>query len=262
MNTKNQNMFWDVQVSIAKAVAAQEKPSLAKLHHDILEEIGQRPNEELIEYFLKIAKIPSQEKEEYFNYVGISKVPAMEITENLIKKSSTNPHIQIADNIACGDAPTVLKFRQVYSEEYGEPPSMKLIEYFLKKTQDVLRAKAEGGKVPSKIAFVEEVAAIPNSTVLKFRKSFEEQFGVLPTAELIEHFLKKLQKNSLSGGNEADSDDFTSSDPKVNFAKSAARQNIATILQFVKVFEKAYAEKPSVALIDVFIKNIPRTKKD
>ena len=44
--------------------------------------------------------------------------------------------------------------------------------------------------------------------------------------------------------------------------RPTGNNNIATILQFVKIFEKAYGEKPSVAVIDVFIKNIPRTTKD
>ncbi len=246
-------MFWDVQLSIAKSIAALEKPSLARLHHDILEEIGQGPGEKLIKYFLEITKIPEEEREEYFRYVGISKKKDDE-TVTLPEKSDSNRPVQLADTIACGDAPTVLNFRQAHIKAYGEPPSTELIEYFLKKIPDPPRVKTDGGGTQSKPVFTEKFAATPNATVLKFRESFAGQFGELPSSELTEHFLKKLQENPADGSKAAPVD----SDSRVNFAKHAASNDITTILQFRKEYEKAYNEAPASELIDIFITNLPK----
>lgn len=234
-------MLWEIQLSIAKAVAAQAKPSLAQLHHDIVEEIGQHPSEKLLDYFLGIAIIPKEEKEEYFKYVGISK-----------KKVKTNRPVQLANAIACSDAPTVLSFRQAHIKEYGAPPSTELIDYFLKKIPEPPRVKRDSGKKESRLAFVEKFAALPKATVLKFRESFTEQFGGLPSTELTQHFLEKSQENTGSNNKTL----ALAPHSKSNFAKRAANRNIVTILQFRKVYEKVYNEAPANELIDIFIKNL------
>lgn len=193
-STNNQRIFWEIQLSIAKAVASLEKPSLAQLHHDIVEEIGQHPGEKLLDYFLGIAKIPKEEKEEYFKYIGISKKRVNE-TVTVSAKANTNRPVQLAVTIACSETPTVLSFRQAHIKEYGEPPSTELIEFFLTKIPEPPRVKIESGWTLSSLAFVEKIAANPNATVLKFRESFTEQFGRLPSTELTQHFLEKSQEN-------------------------------------------------------------------
>ena len=252
-SVNNQPMFWDVQLSIAKSIAALEKPSLARLHHDILEEIGQGPGEKLIEYFLEITKIPEEERDEYFRYVGISKTRDDE-TVTVPEKADSNRPAQLADTIACGDAPTVLNFRQAHIKEYGEPPSTELIEYFLQKIPEPPRVKADSGETQSKPLFAEKFAATPNATVLKFRERFVGQFGENPSTELTEHFLKKLQENPADASKTAPVDP----DSRINFAKYAASHDITTILQFRKEYEKVYNEAPTSELIDIFITNLPK----
>ncbi len=253
-SANNQPMFWDIQLSIAKSVAGLKKPSLAQLHHDILEEIGQSPGEKLIEYFLEITKIPEEEREEYFRYVGISRKKSNE-TVTVSEKSDTRRPSQLADTIACGDAPTVLSFRQAHIKEYGDPPSTELIEYFLKKIPEPSQVKTDGGGTQSRVAFAKKFAAVSNATVLKFRESFTEQFGGPPSTELTEHFLEKLQENSAGRSTAVPVD----SDSRVDFAKRAANRDIVTILQFRQEYEKVYNEAPAGELIDVFIKNLPET---
>ncbi len=242
-STDEQTIFWEIQLSIAKAVAALKKPSLARLHHDIVEEIGQRPGKKLIDYFLEIARIPEEEKEEYFGYIGIT------------PKKKGDRFSQLADTIACGDAPTVLNFRQSYSEAFGEPPSLKLIEYFLQKIPEPPKVRVNKGRAESQMAFVERTATAPNATVLKFRKSFANQFGTPPAADLTEHFLEKLQEKPAISANTMMPLD---SESGIDFAKRAARENVTTILQFRKEYENSYNEAPASELIDMFIKNLPK----
>ncbi len=255
----SQNSYWDVQISIAEAIACLPKPSLAKLHHDILEEIGKRPSLKLTDYFLSITKISKEEREEYFKYIGMSDDADVKTVQEVTETTNKSSYLQLADTIASGDAPTVLKLRQAYIEEYDEPPSTKLIEYFLKKIQSVPHGTIENGGKQEKLDFVQQIAGSPNPTVLTFRKRFIAQFGSSPSNELTEYFLKILQKISSNSVDETPGDDF---DSKVVFAKTVARGLISTILQFREAFKKAYGETPSADLIDVFIKNLPSTNND
>ncbi len=252
-SANNQTIFWEIQLSIAKAVASMEKPSLARLHRDIVEEIGQHPGEKLLDYFLGITQIPNEEKEEYFKYIGISKTGDKETVVPPAKADTDRP-ADLAATIACGDTPTVLRFRQAHIKEYGEPPSTELIEFFLKKIPEPPRVTVDSGGTQNRQEFVEKIAANPNVTVLKFRESFTKQFGESPPTALTQYFLEKSQENSGS----SDKTVPLESDSKATFAKRAAKQNITTILQFRKQYEKVYNEAPANELIDIFIKNLPK----
>lgn len=239
-----QDDLWDVQVSIAKAAAKLPNPSLAKLHHEVLEEIGHGPGLDLVDFFVGIAKISEKEIKEYFQYIGKSN---KENTEEIKK----DPCLLLADSIACGDSPTVLKFRHAFIKEHGEPPSEELTEYFLKKMQSAPRGKTVSGDKQAKFNFAEIIANRPNPTVLKLRHEFSKQYGSPPSGEITQYFLKKIQENTCIT---VPDEDYQS---KVNFAKTVANGLISTILQFRKAFEKAYGETPSTEIIDVFIKNLP-----
>lgn len=264
----DQKMYWDEQLSIARAVAHQSKPSLAKLHHDILEEVGQRPGLELIEYFLGMVQIPEEEKEEYLRYAGFATTREDVVEQVPQQKSSATPALLLADTVATGDTPTVLAFRQVYSAEYGEPPSAPLIEYFLKKVQHVQQKKNEGedkssGGEEEKRIFAEKTASGSYPTVLRLRRGYAARFGGVPSDELILHFLETLR--GRSGGSVAlDPSERVAgiADSRVAFAKGAAKRNVATILQFGKIYEKLYGEPPAIELIDVFIKNLPKARDE
>jgi len=253
----NQTIFWEIQLSIAKAVASLEKPSLARLHHDIVEEIGQRPSKKLVDYFLEIAKIPNEEKEEYFRYIGRLEPKKNEAEPTPEKSERSSSAQRLADTIVCSDTPTVLNFRQAHIKEYGEPPSMELVEYFLNKLPDPSRIQSDKSGPERWLAFAEKIAADPNATVLRFRESFTEKFGMPPSSELTQNFLKKLQKNSST------SNKTVASDPesKIRFAKDAGKRGITTILQLRKEYENVYNEAPDSELIDLFIENLPKRER-
>lgn len=251
-----QNIFWDVQVSIAKDIARLDNPSIAKLHHDVLEEFGQPPSCDLIDFFISIADIPKKEIDEYYNYRGISKNTTPE-PEKAVRPQSKDPYLQLADTIVCGEAPTVLKFRQAFIKEHGESPSTKLIEYFLAKMQAVPQEKAENNGKQGRSDFAEKLAGSSNPTVLKFRQSFIKQFGSPPSSDLTQHFLRKVQEYASNSSNEATNDSFES---QVAFTKMVAEGSVSTILDFRKEFKKSFGEEPPEKLIDIFLKNISGTK--
>ncbi len=245
---KKENIFWDVQVSIANAAAKLPQPSLAKLHHEVLEEIGQPPGPDLINYFIGIADLPDEEVEEYLSYIGKSK-------EKLKRKESKTDFEMLADKIA-GDAnPTVLKFRQAFIEEYNKPPSEKLTKYFLQKVQGDRRERPKNNDKQVQLDFAKKIAYGSHPTVLTLRKEYTQQFGSPPTDEITGYFLKVITEVPPPEVHEQDKKDF---EAKVNFAKTVSNGLIPTILQFRKAYEKVYGEPPPTEIIDVFIKHLPR----
>ncbi len=242
-STHEQDELWNIQVSIAKSIANLKAPSLAQLHHDILEEIGQGPGLDIVDYFVSIADIHEDEIMQYFQCIGAS-------TKGKINK---DPRMQLAEGIAHGHAPTVLKLRQAFIKEFNEVPSEKVTEYFLKQIQKGPRDGSVQVDMQSMLNFAAGAASEPNPTVLKFRHEFTKHYGFTPSCEVTQLFLKKIQeKNSLKVREE----DFES---KANFAETVATGLNLTIFQFRQAYEKVYNEAPSVDIIDVFLKNLPRT---
>ncbi len=241
-STRKHDELWNIQVSIAKAIANLQNASIAQLHHDILEEIGQGPGLDVVDYFVSIADIPEDEVKQYFQRIGAS-------TKEKIKK---DPRLLLADSVAGGHSPSVLKLRHAFKKEYNEPPSEKVTEYFLKKIQNVSRDDAVIVDKQSMLNFAAGVASELNPTVLKFRHEFIKHYGFTPSSEVTRFFLKKIQeKNSLNVREE----DYES---KVNFAETVANGLNLTIFQFRQAYEKVYDEAPSTDIIDIFLKNLPR----
>jgi hypothetical protein len=250
---KNKNdELWDVQVSIARAAARLPKPSLAKLHYEVLEEIGQPPSLELVDYFVDLTEITDEEIKEYFRFVG-------KPDEERQKEHSRDPGQELADRIARnGERPTVLKFRQAFAREFNESPSEELTRYFLLQVQGVSRDAAKNGGQQVRLTILaEKVAREPHPTVAKLRDAFREQFGAPPSDEITQYFLQKIQEYSQS--KKLPDEEF---DSKANFAKTVANGLISTILQFRKAYEKAYDEAPSTEIIEVFIQHLPRKNEE
>jgi len=244
------NDLWDVQVSIARAAARLPEPSLAKLHYEVLEEIGKPPGLDLVDYFVGLAEIAEEEIEEYFRFVGKR--------EGEKKQGNKEPGKKLADRIAGGDGPTVLKFRQAFEQELKKPPSEKLISYFLQRVQGAPRGKANNGEQPIRFTLLaEKIARGPQPTVVKLRDAFREQFGSPPSDEITQYFLQKIREYSQL--KDLPDEEF---DSKVNFAETVAGGLISTILQFRQAFEKAYGEVPSAEIIEIFIRNLPRKNED
>lgn len=248
ITTNKQDDLWSMQVSLANSAAMSPNPSLVKFHHEILEEIGHRPSLELVKYFVGIAKIPKKEIEEYFQSIGQT------IKEENTTEIETDPHLLLANNIASGDSPTILKFRQAFIKEYGEPPSDELTSYFLNAMQNTTTSKNVNRGKQAELNFVEKIASGSCPTILKLRNEFTKQYGCTPSEEVTQFFLKKIQENTKKKVSDEDYESM------IDFTKTVANGHISTILHFRKAFEKTYCMTPSTEIVDIFIKNLCPTK--
>ena len=243
--------FWEIQVSIARAAARSQEPSLAKLHYEVLEEIGRRPGLDIIDYFVKLAEIADEEVKEYFRFIGKS-------TSGRPQKEKKDPHKELADACARDSDPSVLKFRQAFISTFNAPPSEELISYFLEKVRggggDAAEVVKDAGK-QAQLALAANIAGGPNATVLQLREAFDERFCFMPSPEIIRYFLDKKREFILA--EKLPDDEYES---KAHFAKTVAGGLVSTILQFRKAFEKAYGESPTQEIIEVFIRSLSRKK--
>ncbi len=251
MNSGNKNdlEFWQIQVSIARAAARLPKPSLAKFHYEVLEEIGKPPGLDLIDYFVQLANIADEEVDEYFRFIGKTKEgPKKE--ENC---DPCDPQKELAKRCAGGDSPSVLKFRQAFLEEFNEPPPDDLIGYFLQLVQGAETGKEKSNDKQAQLNLAETIACTTHPTVAKLRDAFQKQFGTLPSNEIVQHFLEKMRQYAQV--KKLPDEEYES---KVNFAKTVAGGLVSTILQFRKTFEKAYGEPPAPEITEIFIRHLPR----
>ncbi|HHB75994.1 MAG TPA: hypothetical protein ENK84_05570 [Desulfobulbus sp.] len=251
MNSGNNNdlEFWEIQVSIARAAARLPKPSLAKFHYEVLEEIGKPPGLDLIDYFVQLTNIADEEVDEYFRFIGKTK-------EGPKKEKNRDPQKELAKRCTGGDSPSVLKFRQAFLEEFNEPPPEELIGYFLQLVQGTATGKDKSNDKQAQLNLAESIACSTHPTVAKLRNGFQEQFGTLPSNEIVQHFLEKMRQYAQV--KKLPDEEYES---KVNFAKTVAGGLVSTILQFRKAFEKAYGEPPAPEITEIFIRHLPRKNK-
>ena len=244
---KNNDLeFWEIQVSIARAAAKLPEPSLAKFHYEVLEEIGKPPGLDLIDYFVQLTDIADEEVDEYFRFIGKTK-------EGGKKEESRDPHKELANRCAGGESPSVLKFRQAFVEEFNEPPPEELIGYFLQTVQSAGTGKVKSNDRQAQLNLAETIARTTHPTVAKFRNGFQEQFGSLPSSDIVQYFLEKIRQYAQV--KKLPDEEYES---KVNFAKTVAGGLVSTILQFRKTFEKAYGEPPAPEITEIFIRHLPR----
>jgi hypothetical protein len=243
---KTNSPYWDVQVSIANGVAKMQSPSLAKLHHEILEEMGTPPSQELIDYFLEQVEVPDEELIEYYRYIGkydSSKGDSPAAT-------SHQPAGDLIDKLLQQGNPSVLTFRQAYLQQHGIDPSEQETREFLERKQNSGRQQVNLPNKQQYLQFAESIALGPHPTVLKLRTDFSKQFGTLPSEDVIKYFLDRMHNAPQQTNTTQESD------AKINFAKTVANGLISTVLQFRNAYEKVYSEEPSNEIIDVFIKNL------
>ncbi len=241
--------FWEIQVSIARAAAKLPKPSLAKFHYEVLEEIGKPPGLDLIDYFVQLTNIADEEVDEYFRFIGKTK-------DGGSKEEKGDPHKELAKRCAVGDSPSVLKFRQKFIEEFDETPSEELIGFFLQTVQGAGTGKVKTNDKQAHLHLAEAIAGTTHPTVGKLRNAFQEQFGTLPSSEIVQYFLEKMRQYSQA--KKLPDEEYES---KVNFAKTVAGGLVSTILQFRITFEKAYGEPPDREITEIFIRHLPRKKE-
>lgn len=241
--------LWKIQISIARAAAKLPHPSLAKFHYEVLEEIGKPPGLDVIDYFVNLTNIPEEEVDEYFRFICKTK-DGRQIEE------SRDPKKELAKRCANGESPTVLKFRQAFVEEFNEQPSEELIGYFLQTVRGTAAPeKAKGNDKQSQLNLAATIARNPHPTVATLRSEFKKRFGILPSAEITQHFLSKI--GQADQGDDIADEDYES---MVNFAQTVAGGIVSTILQFREAFEKAYGEPPSPEITEIFIRHLPQKK--
>lgn len=245
---KTNSPFWDVQVSIANGVAKMQSPSLAKLHHEILEEMGTPPSQELIDYFLEQVEVADEELVEYYRYIG-----KYNNKKGISPGASSRPSADLIDTLLQQGNPSVVTFRQAYLKQHGTDPSEQETRNFLERVQKRGRQQVAQPNKQQYFQFAESIARGAHPTVLKLRTDFSKKFGSPPPDEVIKYFLDRIQN-----GVPEPKSNVQESDAKVNFAKTVANGLISTVLQFRNAYEKVYGEAPSNEIIDVFIKNLSK----
>ncbi len=254
-----QDPYWDIKRSIANAIARSPQPSLLRLHHEVLEEFGYRPDLELVDYFCSIAEVEEEEIADYFRKIAL---PTGKENGQEEKESG----IGLAERIAAGPEPTILKFRTEYENRFDSEPPEELLRYFLQKMQGKARNDTQGGRSREDTEFATAIAAQPGATVLRFRQEYQRKYGKEPSEKLTRFFLLKKQQATTGPAaagqeqNRAEQGDGASEegDSKVIFARTVANGLVTTVLQFRTIYEKVYKEPPSQELIEVFLKSLPR----
>jgi len=114
------------------------------------------------------------------------------------------------------------------------------------------------------LATVEEVAAHDNSSVNRLQQEFLEEFGRLPTSELIDyyadilktdnektHLKRQVQKKVIK-----EKKPNPEMDPEIKFTDKMAVNNQVTVLTFRKSFEVTFGKKPPIELVAHFLKRV------
>ena len=252
----NIDPFWEIQVSLAKGVARLPRPSLAKLHHEVLEEMGKPPGLDLVDFFVELAGIPEEEVREYFRFIGeyaAAKVQTEKNRETEVRR--------LAGQVAREPDASVLKFRQAYAEQFNSPPSEQHVGYFLKEvSRQSHDPSAEWKGQVGGHAVARRIATMPGATVLSFREAYHQEIGGTPSAELTQFFLEQLRHGGEKVEKE-DEDDDEGLASQIEFARTVAGTTATTILQFRQAFEKVYGSAPSAEVTEAFLQQLSREKE-
>ncbi|RTZ97300.1 MAG: hypothetical protein DSY90_07880 [Deltaproteobacteria bacterium] len=111
------------------------------------------------------------------------------------------------------------------------------------------------------LATVKEVATLGDGSVTQLEQEFLEEFGHLPTADLIDYFTsmqesRKKRSNPGPVAAEKQKPAEENVDPQVAFTDKIAMESDATILLYRKSFEATFGKKPSVELVAHFLKRL------
>jgi len=115
------------------------------------------------------------------------------------------------------------------------------------------------------LATVKEVAAHGNSSVNRLEQEFLEEFGRLPTSELIDYFAdllkndnekthrkRQVQKKELI----IEKAQNPEMDPEIEFTDKMAVHDRVTVLTFRKSFEVTFGKKPPIERVAHFLKRL------
>ena len=115
------------------------------------------------------------------------------------------------------------------------------------------------------LATAKEIAARDGSHD-RLKEEFLEEFGRLPTSELLDYF-DDLLKSDIAGQapgaynrNEIEAPGETT-DPEMVFAEKMATKKKATVLGFRQAYEAAYGKEPELELVAYFLKRLAYRKR-
>ncbi len=164
------DLDWLLKQSIVEAVAAQPNPSMIKLNKHFIEEFGYLPDDEVIDYFIDCIK-------------------NREVTE---PDEVQDPHHEFTKRVAGEPNPSVVKFSELYENEFGTPPKNNLIKYFIL----AVNAANENTNRKDQAAFIlaEKIAYGKNPTFKKLKKKFEATYNKPTSFALIDFFITKIIK--------------------------------------------------------------------
>ncbi len=237
------NDLWPIQLALIEEIAAQPNASIEKLHFSFMEEIGHAPGIEHIDCFAGMVDIPDDEVLQYLKYIGRPKPERKNGTRVGGRKR--------ARSIVSDDSVDVPQFCKVFAQEYGRAPVEEFVQYYQAKVKKVKKGSCvnvplQGAK--NGFTFVDKVALDPHATVLKFRRKFYDEFGVVPSEELIQYFLDRSQ----AGGRKK----VDLSKPiraELHFAETGADGSLKTVLEFRKGFKATFGREPDDEVTKVFI---------
>ena len=116
------------------------------------------------------------------------------------------------------------------------------------------------------LATVKEVAILGDGSLTRLEQEFLEEFGHLPTSDLIDYFTS-LQGNKTKSNppqvteKKAPDTNEKDFDPEIKFTDQIALESDATILVYRKSFEKTFGKKPSIELVAHFLKRLAYHRK-
>ena len=228
---QQQDPYWWLKTGLVEDLATQADCSLAQFQQTFLEEFGAPASAELIRLFTSLAAGAAVEKQ------------AEPVTE-----------AAFVQQFASDEAATVLKFRQAFAKEYGQPPSEKIVGLFLRNlaSRECILPSVSADE-QSMREFAAAFAARRGSTVLAFRKEFAQRFQQAPTAEIIGLFLSVLATHG-SGPAMPPGDRNLSSTER--FTQQMAAEGGATVQKFRLAYQQRYGAAPDNRLISLFIKQL------
>ncbi len=248
--------FWEIQVSLAKGVASLPRPSLAKLHYEVLEEMGKPPGLDLVDFFVRLADISEEEVREYFRFIGKDAAVKME------EAKSRGEAQELAEQVAGEAGASVLRYRQAFTERFGHSPSEKQIGFFLQAVRGTPHSRPHSN-APRQDGHIlaGQIANQPGATVLRFREAYQQQFGSPPSAELTQYFLDRMRQGGEQSEEFFDEDDGEGLASQLEFARTVAGGLVSTILQFRQAFKKAYGRAPSAEVTEAFLQHLSEKKE-
>ncbi len=203
----NRSPHWDLMMATVKEVATRDESSVSRLEEEFLEEFGQLPTSELLDYFSDLLRHGSENEAEQeltpqSQPAPVKAKPVVPVEKKQPEKQpaaekKVDPKVEFIDKMASNDQMTVLKFRKLFEMKFDVEPPIELIARFLKRLAYFReQASINTGNQDEETSegFVKSYIAGKSPTVLKFRQEYEEKFGQPPTADIITFFLTELSK--------------------------------------------------------------------